>query len=314
MEQPEKVKKMKDFLIEVSSINFHRPDREELLASFRSKAAELGISFGVQLHNDENEETIAFLAGQQVPMSGHSPLLEKYNWNLSAEDISSVWQGVENNVRLFQKLGITSSCFHGFYMSDLMVEAFGHGKSYVECHAPLYREELMMFPGNFRNRNFTKSEEYLMRRERLKKNLHELKARYPQILWSIETDFPAFGSGSMLPEDMNYLDFPICLDTGHFWCICRLFDLDFHKETEKFLQGGNVRMIHLHASIFDHTTPKEEFCDGHKVLSTPNTMDLPRFVKNCAAYGVRHFVLEIFDSSPEDLEIVVRWLKNSRNS
>ena len=300
---------LQDFLFDISSINFHVSERQQLLDSFRAKADELGVRMGVQLHNDENEETMAFLAENKVPMTGHSPLLEKYNWNFAASDISPLYEGIENNVRLFEKLGITCSCFHGFYMSDAMVEAFGHGKTYHECMEPLYREELTLFPGNWRNRDFTKLPEYLMRRERVKENLHRLKEKYPQIRWVIETDFPAYGAGSMLPEDMNYFDFPICIDTGHFWCISHLLDLDFHAETEKFLKGGNVEMIHLHASIWDSSTPKEEFRDGHKVLSTPNKMDLPRFVRSCAAYGVRHFVLEIFDSTPEDLELVVKWLK-----
>lgn len=300
---------MKEFLIDVSSINFHCDERSELLAAFRSKADELGITFGVQLHNDENEETIAFLKENNVPMSGHSPLLEKYNWNMAAEEISPLWEGIENNVKLFQKLGITRSCFHGFYMSDKPVEAFGHGKSYSECMRPHFKEELALFPGNVRNCDFTKTPEYLMRRERVKQNLQELKKRFPQILWSIETDFPAYGQGSMFPEDMNYLDFPVCLDTGHFWCICHLFGRDFHAETEKFLKGGNVAMIHLHASIYDKTCPLEKFSDGHKTLDTPNVMDLPRFVRNCADYGVRHFVLEIFNSTPNDLELVAQWLR-----
>ena len=59
---------MKEFLIDVSSINFHCEEPLKLLDSFRSKADELGISFGVQLHNDENEETIAFLKENNVPM------------------------------------------------------------------------------------------------------------------------------------------------------------------------------------------------------------------------------------------------------
>ena len=302
---------MQDFLIDISSINFHTPQKEQLLEAFQRKADALGINMGVQLHNDENGETIDFLHRRNVPLSGHSPLLEKYNWNFAAEDISPVWQGVENNVKLFEKLGITRSCFHGFYMSDRMVEAFGHGKSYGECMAPLFRDELTLIPGNCRNRDFTQCDEYLMRRERVKKNLHELKRRFPQILWAIETDFPAFGAGSMLPEDMNYLDFPLCIDTGHFWCICALFDLDFHAETEKFLKGGNVEMVHLHASVCNADTPKESFHDGHKILSTPNTMDLPRFVRSCARYGVRHFVLEIFDSTLEDLELISQWLKET---
>lgn len=302
---------MQDFIFDASSINFHGENRVELLTAFRKKADELGVNFGVQLHNDETEETMAFLKANNVPMSGHSPLLEKYNWNFAAEDISPIWDEVANNVRLFEDLGITRSCFHGFYMSDGMVEAFGHGKTYIQCMEPHRRPEFDYIPGNVRNCNFTGIPEYAMRRERVKKNLAELKRRFPQILWSIETDFPAYGAGSMLPDDMNFLDFPICLDTGHFWCTCRLFELDFHKETEKFLKKGNVKMIHLHASVFDDATPPEKWGDGHKTLDTPNTMDLPRFVKNCADHGVRHFVLEIFDSTPNDLELVVKWIKGN---
>jgi sugar phosphate isomerase/epimerase len=301
---------MQDFLFDISSINFHIPERQQLLDSFRAKAEELGVNWGVQLHNDENQETIDFLFENKIPMTGHSPLLEKYNWNFAAADISSLWEGIENNVKLFEKTGITRSCFHGFYMSDRMVEAFGHGKTYGECMAPLFRDELTLFPGNFRNRDFTNEKEYLMRRERVKNNLHLLKARFPQIEWSIENDFPAYGAGSMRGRDMNELDFPLCLDTGHLWCMCHLLDLDFHEETEKFLEGGRVKMIHLHASIYTDDTPKEEFRDGHRVLSTPNTMDLPRFVRTCARSGVRHFVLEIFNSTPEDLELVVQWLRS----
>ena len=300
---------MQNFRFDVSSINFHIPEKKELLESFKAKARELGIGFGVQLHNDENQETIDFLKENNVSMSGHSPLLEKYNWNLAAEDISPIWQGVENNVRLFQELDISCSCFHGFYMSDRMVEAFGHGKTYAECMSPHYRPELALGTDNVRNRNFTGETEYLMRRERVKKNLHELKSRFPQIRWSIENDFPAFSAGSMLAEDMNFLEFPLCLDTGHLWCACRIFERDFHEEAEAFLKGGHVEMIHLHASVYDFSIPKEKCGDGHKVLSTPNVMDLPRFVRNCARYGVRHFVLEIFDSTPEDLELLAQWLK-----
>ena len=148
-----------------------------------------------------------------------------------------------------------------------------------------------------------------MRRERVKKNLAELKRRFPQINWCIEVDLPFYGAGSILPEDMIYLDFPVCLDTGHFWCACGTFKKDFHHEVGKFLKSGRVEMIHLHASIYDQSIPVDQWRDGHKVLATPNAMDLPRFVRSCAAAGVRHFVLEIFDSSPQDLELLVQWLK-----
>lgn len=299
-----------DFLLEVSSITFHNENREELLGAFLEKAKQLDVNFGVQLHNDENQETIDFLFKNHIPMSGHAPLLEKYNWNFAASDTDYIWEGVERNVRLFEKMGISKSCFHGFYMSDCQVEAFGHGKSYEECMRPLFREDLSYCPGSVRNRNFTDTEEYLMRRERVKNNLAELKRRFPQIEWAIEVDFPAFGSGSMLAKDMKYLDFPLCLDTGHLWCICKLMEREFHAETEEFLQCGNVKMIHLHASIYNDSYPAKAWGDGHKNYSTPNCMDLPRFVQKCTAYGVRHFVMEIFDSTPDDLEILTGWLRD----
>ena len=301
---------MNDLLLEISSINFHDENREELLGAFLETARRLDINFGVQLHNDENQETIDFLHRNRIPLSGHSPLLEKFNWNFAAADIEYIWQGVENNVKLFEKLGITKSCFHGFYMSDLPVEAFGHGKTSQECMKPHFRADLAFAPGSVRNRNFTDSEEYLMRRERVKNNLAEMRRRFPQIEWAIETDFPAFSAGSMLAKDMNYLDFPICIDTGHLWCICKLMGREFHAEVDEFLKGGNVTMIHLHASVYNDSYPADQWGDGHKRLSTPNVMDLPAFVKNCAAAGVKQFAMEIFDSTPEDLELLAGWLRN----
>ena len=103
---------MKDFLFDISSINFHREDRGEILAAFRAKAAELGINFGVQLHNDENKETIDFLKANNVPLSGHSPLLEKYNWNFAAEDISPVSIQVEDI-----RIEVTDLQFHFLTLS-----------------------------------------------------------------------------------------------------------------------------------------------------------------------------------------------------
>ena len=93
---------MKDFLIDASSINFHGADRLDRLEAFRSKAEALGVSFGVQLHNDENEETIRFLHENNVPLTGHNPpryLEAEFNYfEVETEDGACI--RVQNNAHI----------------------------------------------------------------------------------------------------------------------------------------------------------------------------------------------------------------------
>ena len=137
----------------------------------------------------------------------------------------------------------------------------------------------------------------------MKSRLRELRARHPGLQFAIENDFPCYGFGLMLAEHIAAVDGPICLDTGHLWAAAHIFGRSFHKEAEIMARSGKVRLVHFHASPFTAEVPRLEWRDGHKPLSTPNAMDLPRLVACCKECGVRHFTFEITSVSENDIHL-----------
>ncbi len=287
--------------VEITSSAFRGAGGLENLRRCHAFAADCGWEFGIQLHNSIASGEIERLVATGVPLSAHAPLNSLYNWNFAAADIEPVLHSVDENVRLFRRLGIRRTVFHGFFMTDLPVPAFGHGRSYDDCMREVCRPDLLRFPGFRLNADYTGTPEFRMRRDRVRDNLARLRTLHPELLFCIENDFPAYGASNMLAQDAIALESPLCLDTGHLWTTARLFELDFHREAEAFLASGQVEMIHLHASRYDDSIPLREWGDGHLPFATPNRMELPRLVRTALKAGVTHFVLEIVDGTPDDL-------------
>ena len=302
---------MSDFRIELSSKAFGKSDSPgALLDRCRALCNERGVVFGVQLHNTTEHDEIKFFTDHGVPMSVHSPLEQPYNWNFAAADQGDTWDNIDENVRRFRKLDVTKAVFHGFFMTDEPCPAFGHGKTFHQCLGPLFKPELARWEGKLQNGEFLDTPEYLERRERVKDNLRRLREKYPDITFCIENDYPYCGTGSLLPRDMAYYEHPLCLDTGHLWCTARLYKRDFFDAANAFLATGRVEMMHLHASKYDDSYPDDQWSDGHQPLSLPNAgpMRLREIVRNAAAAGMRHYVLEITTGTEKDVEILLDWL------
>ena len=280
--------------VEMTSTAFRGKTGLKNLEKCREAAENYGWEFGVQLHNSSEPGEIETLAAAGVPLSAHGPLNSPFNWNLAAESAEPTFEGIEANVKLFRKLKIKSCVFHGFYMTDRPVPAFGGGRSYDECMKTVFRPELAMGPRERLNGRYTLGAEFRRRRLRVRERLAELRRKYRSFLFCIENDFPAYGASNMLAVDAALLDHPLCLDTGHLWMTARLFELDFQLEAAAFLKTGRVRMVHLHASKYTREGyPLEEWGDGHLPLDTPGEMDLPRFVGACREAGVDYYVLEV---------------------
>lgn len=272
------------------------------LLECREACKQHGFIFGVQLHNTATKEEIERIVSFGVPMSAHAPLLSEYGINLAAKNADLSLIEIRRNAEIMRRHKMTSAVFHGFAMTDIAVPAFGRGRSYDECMSMIFRQEMSIDGKSRICGDFLNTEEYAMRREWLKQRLEFIRHKFPDLLFCIENDFPAYGSANLFASDSAAaLNHPICLDTCHLWAASFIYDRDFHREVLDFLNMCDVRMVHLHASTFTPDTVKTEWGDGHLPLSTPNIMDLPRFVRNCRQYGVSHFVLEIIKATPDDI-------------
>lgn len=288
-------------LLDFTSSPFKKSDGIANLAECRKTAEEYGFDFGVQLHNTAGADEIKNLTTAGVKLSAHAPLVAEYAINLGAKSFDPAKKLIEENCKMFRKLGINRTVFHGFGMTDEPIPMFGGGRSYDECMQQIFRPELSI-DGNSRICcDFTHSEEFKERQLRVKERLAYIRKTYPDILWCIENDFPAYGSANIFSENSIFLENPICLDSSHLWATAYIYDRDFHEETIKFLESGQVKMVHIHASIYTDKVAKADWSDGHLTLNTPNEMELPRFVKACRDANVKHYVLEIPGGNSDDI-------------
>ncbi len=293
--------------LDLSSVALRNGDPETLVRQARELAEPHGFTIGIQMHNISTALELESMAQLGVPLSFHAPVISEYMMNFAAEDPATAWQAAEEQVLLMRRYRVNRAVFHAFRMTDQAVPAFGHGLSYDDCMKPARRDELMRRSGSRFVCDFTGLEEFRLRRDRLKANLAKLRKRYPQIVWCVENDFPAYGAGDLRGGDLAYLENPVCIDTGHMWATAKMLNLDFHREIQTALDSGNVQMIHLHASRYKFSMDAELWGDGHLPLDYPNDMDLPAVVKACKAAGVPHFVLEIPPMTIHDVETFLRF-------
>jgi len=302
---------MSDLRIELSSIAFADPVAgERVLTECKKLCLRHGVQFGVQLHNTCDRSQIKYFMDHDVPLSAHAPVAQPCNWNFAAANMGPIWRAVDENLSCLRKMGIDRMVFHGFFMTDRSVPAFGHGRSFRECMQEIFRPELARWADCILNRDFTDSSEYAERRDRVKGNLRLLRDRYPDLTICIENDYPAYGEGSMLPKDLAYYEHPICLDTGHLWITSHIFDLDFETAAKEIIDTGRVKMMHLHASKYDESYPDRQWGDGHQPLSIPNAdkMHLREIVQYAFSAGLRHIVLEIPTGLVNDIRILLDYL------
>lgn len=292
---------MDKILLDFTSSPFINADGMENLAECRKTAEDHGFNFGVQIHNTATVAEIENLAAAGIKLSAHAPLAAQYSINLGAESFDIARQIIDDNCKMFRKLGISQTVFHGFGMTDEAIPMFGLGGSYDECMKKVFRPELSLDGKTRICCDFTNTAEFKERQLRVKERLAYIRENYPDILWCLENDFPAYGSANMFPESSIFMDNPICLDSSHLWTAANIFDRDFHAETMKYLDSEQVKMVHIHASIYSDTVPKADWGDGHLPLSTPNATGLPRFVRACRDAKINHYVLEIPQGNSDDI-------------
>ncbi|MBE6367695.1 MAG: hypothetical protein E7052_07305 [Lentisphaerae bacterium] len=296
-----------ELLIDITSAALGKPGAAEWMSSAQTLAAQYNAVIGVQVHNSALVNEFELAVACNYPLSFHAPVLGEYMMNFAAEDASLSWQMAAEQADLMRRYQVKRAVFHGALMTDLAIYAFGHGMSYHECMMQAQRSDLLRSSGSFFVRDYTASDEYLLRRDRLKNNLLELRKRYPDLLWCVENDFPAHTAGVLRGCDLAYLEHPVCFDTGHMWAASKMLELDFYAELDAALAGGMVEMIHLHASKHKFSAPHDSWGDGHLPLNIATDMDIAKIIRKCRQNQVKHIVLEIADASLSDVQTVLRY-------
>ena len=198
--------------------------------------------------------------------------------------------------------------FHGFLMTDAPILAFNTKRSFQDCMEVAYRKELSQRKTPL-CRNFFRLPEYTERLERVKHRLRQIQTDYPAITWCIENDFPVYGGGVLLSEQMGSLAAPLCLDVSHLWASCVLFKKDFFDQVKMAIATKQLRCVHIHASRLLRKARLSEIRDGHHSFRQPNEMELPELVRLFYENQVRHWVIETPEADIRDLELIADWLQ-----
>ncbi len=292
----------KGLLIEYSSGAFlGKSDVKTIIAQAQEACHEFGFRFGVQIHNAAPREQVEEIASWNLPLSIHAPLLSEYFMNLAAQDPWPAMESLEITVEWMRRLNAELAVFHGFLMTDAPVQAFNQTRSYVQSMKQAFRTDLAL-EGTPTCSNFFALPEFRTRLGRVSERLQQIRKNHPGLTFAIENDFPMYSAGLLLGEQAEELQNPLCLDTGHLWASAFIYDRDFHEEAKRFLATNRVRLVHFHASTYTADVPKTKWRDGHRPLSTPNKMDLPRFLGECKKAGVRHYTFEIANVSAKDIQ------------
>ncbi len=266
-------------------------------------AQRCGITLGVQLHNSESMDSVNEIISWQIPLSLHAPVSSaKTAFNFAAENAAKSFETLEKCALFMRQNKITDAVFHAFLMSDENPENFGPEISYDKSFGRLFRAENSIDGVCRFNCDFTHTDEFLRRRETLKRNLAEVRRLYPDLKFNIENDFPTYGSGNMLAKDAVYLENPLCLDIGHLWAACFMLKADYMAETERFFESGRIEMMHIHASKYTAAVPYGQWGDGHLPFATPNQMRLPEVAAIAKQAKLKYFVIEIAECSSDDVK------------
>ncbi|OGV33196.1 MAG: hypothetical protein A2020_11205 [Lentisphaerae bacterium GWF2_45_14] len=291
--------------IELSSCALTGPDAPKIASAAIERANQYGFTLGVQIHNTAEKELLDKIRTFDLPLSFHAPVLTDYVANFAAKDSTLAFEMLDQTATLMRKCNVDKAVFHGFFMTDNPIPAFGRGKTYEECARAVWRPELV-YENSCVCKDFSCTPEFSERLGRLKQNLRNLKTRYDGLEFMIENDCPLYVSGMMFPETFQDLEFPVCLDIGHLWASSFVFQRDFIDSVRIIAETSYVKMAHLHTSPFTSAVPKEKWTDGHKNFSSPTQMNVAEVIRILKQNNVKHFIFEFNEFSTKDIDIFAK--------
>lgn len=290
--------------IELSTMCFYHGDTLAKIKRCRNLIESHGFEFGIQLHNSVTKDLYNTIKGLDVQFTIHAPVLSDYFINLANNDFNTILATFQNTASIMQSLQSNVVLFHGFFMTQRPIrnDPANYGKALCDAIDNKYRlnNTRVMDP------KFLKTEEFRNYQNTVKKNIKQLRERYPSYILCIENDFPGIGNGNQTPEHMIYLGCPIWLDTGHLWASAILNKFDFYMGLDMVCKQCQVIGVHLNTNI----TPLNwnlEYPDGdtHSHFSEEYDMDMNKIICILKKNQITHFTIEVIDGDIEDVNFLI---------
>lgn len=290
--------------IELSTLCFYHGDVREKINRCRNLIESHGFEFGIQLHNSITKDLYNKIKDLDVPFTVHAPILSDYFINLAHDNFDTALAAFQNTSLVMQSLRSTIALFHGFFLTQKPIknDPANYNKVLRDAIDNRYRlkNTRLMDP------KFLETEEFRKYQNTVKKNMKELRERYPSYTLCMENDFPGLGNGNQTPAHIIFLDCPIWLDTGHLWASAILNKFDFYRGLETICKQCQVMGVHLNTN----RTPYDwnlEYPDGdtHSHFSNAYDMDMNKIIVILKENRIRHFTLEVIDGDVDDVNFFI---------
>ncbi len=296
--------------IEYSTMCFSLTDYKDKIIEAKKYVESKGFKFGVQLHNSITAELYNKLLAfkNEINFTIHSPLFTRYMLNLAGKNFDIIHNEIKNTVKYLETFNTNIFFFHGFFMTDKPIENNMHN----------YKKMLTdSIPGEYRignsivmNPKFLDTPKFQEYKNTFKINYKKLKSLYPELIVTIENDYPGIGSGFQRINDIKECIDNLWFDIGHLWCSSILHEFDFYKAADELISDMNIIGVHLNHNLTPQNAPKDQIYDSHTHLYAETEQNLKPVIKNLLKKRVEIFTLEIRDGDIEDVKILIDWLQN----
>mgnify|MGYP001560611239 FL=1 len=290
--------------IELSTMCFYHGDTLAKIKRCKDLIESNGFVFGIQLHNSVTRDLFDRLKVLNIDFSVHAPVLSDYFINLANDNFDAILSGFQNTCYIMEMLKSKIALFHGFFMTQKPIknDPANYGNVLREAINNKYRlnDTRVMDP------KFLETEEFRNYQNTVKRNMKQLRERYPSYILCIENDFPGIGNGNQSPEHLIYLDCPVWLDTGHLWSSAILNKFDFYTALDMICMQCQVIGVHLNTN----RTPinwnlKSPDGDTHSHFSRGYDMDMDKIIGILKANHISHFTIEVVDGDAEDVNFLI---------
>ncbi len=290
--------------IELSTMCFYHGDVHEKIKRCRNLIESHGFEFGIQLHNSIAKDLYNKIKDLDVPFTVHAPILSDYFINLANDNFDTALAAFQNTAHVMQSLQSNIALFHGFFMTQKPIK--NDPANYNKVLHDAIDNKYLLKNTRVMDPKFLETEEFRKYQNTVKKNMKELRKRYPSYTLCMENDFPGIGNGNQAPAHLIYLDCPIWLDTGHLWASAILNTFDFYAGLEAICKQCQVIGVHLNTNRTPHDW-NLEYPDGdtHSHFSNEYDIDMNKIIFILKKNRIRHFTIEVIDGDVDDINFFI---------